>query len=259
MELDDRILIATPEGVELDLTLAGLGSRMIAIAIDVAIRIGLLFAYFFALGLAASDNSTEGNGLALAGFFVVLFLVMFGYDIIFETLGSGRTPGKRWTGIRVVREGGYPVGFLASSIRSALRIVDTFPPLVVIGIVSIFLSSKHQRLGDVAAGTIVIRERHAKVRAPSTRKLRRARRDVPQFLEIDPADLAGWDVSTITTTELATVRQFLERRPTLTPEARRRLGFQLAQRLRPKVAGTPDDLHDETFLESLAAAKSARL
>lgn len=259
MELDDRILISTPEGVELDLTLAGLGSRMIAIAIDIAIRIGLVFAYLFALGLAASGNTTEGNGLAIAGFFLVLFLVMFGYDVIFETLNSGRTPGKRWTGIRVVRVGGYPVGFLSSSIRSALRIVDTFPPLVVIGIASIFLSSKHQRLGDVAAGTIVIREGHAKVREPSRRKLRRAQRNVPQLPEIDPADLARWDVSTITTTELATVRQFLERRPTLTPDARQRLGGRLAQRLRPKVAGTPDGLHDETFLEGLAAAKAARL
>lgn len=256
MELDDHILIATPEGIELDLQLAGLGSRMVAAAIDIAIRIVLLFAYLLALGLFVGE---EAPGVIAAGIYILLFLLMFGYDIIFETLGSGRTPGKRWTGLRVVREGGHPVGFLASAIRSALRLFDTVPPLTAIGFISIFFTAKHQRLGDLAAGTIVIRDRHAKLRASRGRRIRRAARHAPQIPIIDPEELAGWDVSTITTTELATVRQFLERRPTLTPEARHRLGWQLAQRLRPKVAGTPDDLHHETFLEGMAAAKSARM
>lgn len=257
MELDDHILIDTPEGIELDLALAGLGSRMVAVSIDIAIRVALLFAYFFALGLVLSDETVEGSGFVIAGFFILVFFLIFGYDVVFETLGSGRTPGKRWTGLRVVREGGHPVGFLASAIRSALRIVDLTLP--IIDFFSIFFTAKHQRLGDLAAGTIVIRERHAKLRAPRGRRARRAARHAPNLPTIDPEELAGWDVSTITTTELATVRQFLERRPTLTPEARHRLGWQLAQRLRPKVAGIPDDLHHETFLEGMAAAKSARM
>jgi uncharacterized RDD family membrane protein YckC len=238
MRYEDAITISTPEGVELELPLAGLGSRFVAALVDIIIKAGLILALRIALGVA------EAYGAAL--FSVLAFLVFFGYDILFETLASGRTPGKRWSGLRVVRLEGQPIGFVSSAIRNTLRLVDGLPFGYVIGAISILASSKNQRLGDIAAGALVIREPSAprtNWTAPSF-----ARRQAP----------VGWDVSSVTVEEVGAVRGFLERRYDLTPEARRQLGSTLAERLRPKVVGVPDDMDVETFLESLDAAKAAR-
>lgn len=238
MRYDDAITISTPEGVELELALAGLGSRFVAALVDTIVQVGLYVALGIALGVAGAF------GAAL--FSVLAFLVFFAYHIFFETLASGRTPGKRWTGLRVVRLEGQPIGFVASAVRNTLRLVDVLPLGYVIGAISILASSKNQRLGDIAAGTLVIRERSG------------ARTDwtAPSFRRA-PAPV-GWDVSGITAEEVAAVRGFLERRYDLAPEARTQLGSTLAERLRPKVVGAPDDMDVETFLESLDAAKASR-
>src|SRR3990170_3287966 len=119
MRYEDAITISTPEGVELELPLAGLGSRFVAALIDIIIKTGLILALGIALGVAGA----YGDAL----FSVLAFLVFFAYDILFETLASGRTPGKRWTGLRVVRLEGQPIGFVASAIRNTLRLVDLLP------------------------------------------------------------------------------------------------------------------------------------
>ncbi|HEX2045100.1 MAG TPA: RDD family protein [Gaiellaceae bacterium] len=247
MRYEDTITILTPEGVELELTLAGLGSRFVAVLVDTLVKtavlvgLGLLFA-----GGAFRTDADEG--LLGAVYLVLVFLVLFAYDILFETLASGRTPGKRWTGIRVVRLEGQPVGFLASSVRNILRLVDFLPFGYALGTLAILGTAKNQRLGDMAAGTLVVRERHGAAVADWA-----ARLAAPAV-----AGAPGWDVSAVTADEVATVRAFLERRFELTDEARARLGATLAERLRPKVAGVPDDLHVEAFLERLAAAKATR-
>jgi hypothetical protein len=175
------------------------------------------------------------------------FLVLFGYDVAFETLASGRTPGKRAAGLRVVRLGGEPVGFMASAVRNLLRLID-MQLLYAVGAACVLFTARNQRLGDLAAGTLVVRERQAP--RPAVRAA------VPDFAAADR--YAAWDVSGVTSFELVTVRRFLERRWQLDPAARGRLGWELAERLRPKVAGAPPDLHPEQFLEALAEAKAAR-
>jgi uncharacterized RDD family membrane protein YckC len=246
MRYDDTVTIATPEGVELELTLAGLGSRFIAVFVDTLIKVVLLIALSFLLGGGIVETDVP-TGLPGALYFIGVFLVLFGYDVLFETLASGRTPGKRWTGIRVVRAEGQPVGFLTAAVRNILRLVDFLPFGYAVGTLSILVSARNQRLGDLAAGTLVVRER-----------LGSARPRWAQTLALPAAGSPGWDVSAVTAEEVATVRAFLERRFELTADARAELGSTLAERLRPKVAGVPDDMHVEAFLERLAAAKASR-
>jgi uncharacterized RDD family membrane protein YckC len=254
VEYEDTVTIATPEGVELELTLAGLGSRFVAALVDTLLQgvviagLGLLL-----IGVEIFSGAPELGGVGVALFSVAAFLVWFGYHIFFEVLASGRTPGKRWSGLRVVRAGGHPVTFVASAVRNLLRVVDMLPAGYVAGCVSILVTRRNQRLGDVAAGTLVVRERRGREPRPQYPS-RRALAAPPPIR----AEVAGWDVSAITGDELAAVRRFLERRDDLERAARDDLGRRLAERLRPKVAGAPDGLAPEGFLERLAAAKAAR-
>lgn len=242
--------MATPEGVDLQLTLAGLGSRAVARIVDQAIQTGVIVA----LGLLASVAAGgPGGGADVAGaaFLLLVFVVQFGYDVLFETLASGRTPGKRWSGLRVVRADGGPVAFVPSAVRNLLRLVDFVPGVYAVGMVAVLASGRNQRLGDMAAGTLVVRERGG--RRPVDRAV------APAAARWDAvSDTAAWDVSAVTAEELATVRRFLERRAGLTVEARARLAAELAQRLRPKVVGPPPHQAAEDFLEALAATKAAR-
>jgi uncharacterized RDD family membrane protein YckC len=235
----DRVSIATPEGVELELTLAGLGSRLIAAMIDVAIQIAVLVA----AGLLLRPTGDLGAAL----FAIASFLVIFGYDVLFEVLANGRTPGKRWTGLRVVRAGGRPITLVRSALRNVLRLIDVLPFAYTVGIVAIFATRNNQRVGDLVAGSYVIRDRTAE------RDARAAAGD-----GVDLAQTTGWDVSGVGAGDLAAVRAFLDRRQQIAQGPRSRLAADLAGRLRPRVAGVQPGLTNERFLELLAAAKAAR-
>ena len=239
--------MATPEGVTLEVTLAGVGSRLAAGLLDQLLRSAVLLALVILVAFAG-DRGDTSSGVLVAALLVALFLVQFAYDVLFETLGSGRTPGKRWTGLRVVKGGGAPVGFVASALRNVLRIVDILPGFYLIGILAVLFSRNNQRLGDLAAGTIVVRERR---QAPVLSS--------PHVPATDPgADMSLWDVSAISAEEMATVRRFLDRRASLAPDARDRLALEMATRLGPKVVGPPRQWQAEAFLEYLVAAKAAR-
>ena len=253
MEYEDRITIATPEGVDLELTLAGLGSRFAAALVDGFLQTALVAALALVLvGLDGFGTLDETGGIGAAIFFVASFLVWFGYDILFEVLASGRTPGKRWNGLRVVRTGGHPITFLPSAIRNILRLVDLLPAAYVVGCISVLVTKRNQRLGDLAAGTLVIRDRRDRRAEPPALPRRFAPRPP------EPETVSAWDVSAIAGDELVAVRSFLERRHDLEDAARHHLAWQLADALRPKVAGAPGDMSAERFLEHLAAAKEAR-
>jgi uncharacterized RDD family membrane protein YckC len=249
MHYEDRMTIDTPEGVSMTLALAGVGSRFVAAGVDVTIQSLLLGASAVLFVVYGAAGAASGGAFAIC-----FFLIFFVYDVAFEVLAGGRTPGKRWNGLRVVRTGGQPIGFVASVIRNLLRVIDLLPGFYLVGMVSILVTRRNQRLGDLAAGTVV-------ARAP-----RRALRPVlAPAQESAPApplagQLAAWDVSAITSEELATVRAFLERRRSLTFEARVDLARTMAARLRPRVGGLPAgaELGDELFLERLAQVKASR-
>lgn len=247
MFYEDRISVATPEGVTLEVTLAGVGSRFAAGLIDQLLRWAVLIAIVILLGLAGSRTDAPG-GLLFAVLLVALFLVQFAYDVLFETLAAGRTPGKRWTGLRVVKATGGPVGFVSSALRNIVRIVDALPGFYLVGILAVLFTKKNQRLGDLAAGTIVVRERKQRTELPQ-----------PREAPTGPgADASLWDVSAISADDVATVRRFLDRRATLPPAAREKLAREMATRLAPKVVGPPRHWEPEPFLEYLVTAKAAR-
>jgi uncharacterized RDD family membrane protein YckC len=239
--LDDRVTIATPEGIELELILAGVGSRFAAELLDIVVQLGAIFALAIILGPLGN------NGFAVAAFLIAVFFIVFAYDIVLETWNRGRSVGKLAAGLRVVRVGGEAEGFLTASVRNFLRIVDFLPAFYVVGVISILATSRNQRLGDLAAGTLVVRERRPALTPAATY--------IPPPA---PAPYLEWDVSAISPEDVATLRQFLERRMSLTPGARAHLATDLAGRVWPKVVGAPDGWHPESFLEGVVAAKTAR-
>jgi uncharacterized RDD family membrane protein YckC len=244
MEYEDRLRISTPEGVDVELTLAGIGSRFIAAILDLLIQGSVILAAALLLGVLGG----EGGSVGVAIFSVVFFLVFFAYDVLFEVRSRGRTPGKRWTGLRVVRSGGRPITFVPSCVRNVMRLVDILPALYAIGMLCIFVTPRNQRLGDLAAGTLIVRERPGGMRAASA----------PSGHAVAPGSEDGWDVSAVSPQDVGTVRQFLGRRAELEPAARAELARELERRLRPLVAGAPERLDAEEFLERLAAAKADR-
>jgi uncharacterized RDD family membrane protein YckC len=240
VELEDRITLATPEGIELGLVLAGAGSRFIAGTIDLALEIVLIVLAGLVTFLLI------GGGIGVALFAMASFAAFYLYNVLFEVLASGRTPGKRVTHLRVVREEGTPVDLPASAIRNLLRLIDVLPFAYLLGLLMIVITKRNQRLGDLAGGTLVIRD--APARSDDTSR--------PHASEA--LDTTGWDVSAVSAEELAAVRRFLERREQLDTRARRELAYRLEQGLRAKVAGAPEGLGPERFLEELARAKAAR-
>jgi uncharacterized RDD family membrane protein YckC len=271
VEYQDRHVTATPEGIRLDVVLAGLGSRFAAYAIDFVIQLVALFCFFQVLNYLAGPNPDETSSLRADGAAALFVLVDFmGYFVIAEMLSHGRSPGKQLAGLRVVLVGGQPVGFLGSLLRNVLRIVDFLPIVNVLGSVLILSTSRNQRLGDLAAGTVVIRERLAAERAVSPQSWSSGAGfaapagvsaywapGVPGAGYLPPG-LAHWDVSAVPPEELALARTFLANRHGYTPEARQRLAAQLANRIWPFVAGPNVTPHPETFLEMVVQVKAAR-
>ena len=242
MLLDDRVTIATPEGVSLELVLAGVGSRFVARLLDTLIQVAIIIA------LALGVYLTSAPGVVRAGVRVLLFLVIFAYDVPFEVLNRGRTVGKVAAGIRVVGTQGEPIGFIASAIRNILRIADFLPLLYVGGVIAIVSTRRDQRVGDLFAGTIVVRDRFpgvaGSVSAPAT---------------VPVEAVATWDVSALDQQDLATVHQFLDRRLALPIPVRAYFASELASRVGPKVAGAPYGTHPEFLLEGVVVAKQARV
>jgi uncharacterized RDD family membrane protein YckC len=237
VEYEDRRTIATPEGVDLELPLAGVGTRAIGLFIDSVIQVTVIV-------IAIVGLSAAGSTLAAVVISSAAVLLVIGYDVLFEVYGGGRTPGKRVAGVRVVMDGGEPVGLRASLIRNIIRLVEGFLLWYLPAMVSVLISRDNQRLGDHAAGTLVIRDRRVTPPEP--------------YIPHASRDTGALDATGISEDEIALVRSYLARRVDLAPHARRTLAAQLAGRLRPHVAGARAGLSDEQFLEQLAAAKAKR-
>ncbi|MBI2313691.1 MAG: RDD family protein [Betaproteobacteria bacterium] len=146
--LDTRRLVETPEGVHLELRAAGPVPRFLAWSIDFLIRA----AAYFILGTLLSAFGRFGVGL----FLILLFLLEWFYPVLFEVYRHGQTPGKRVMGLRVLQDNGAPVGWAGSVIRNLLRVVDFFPFLYAFGVVTMLAHRDFKRLGDLAAGTLVV-------------------------------------------------------------------------------------------------------
>ncbi|MPZ88975.1 MAG: hypothetical protein GEU81_13065 [Nitriliruptorales bacterium] len=242
--------IVTPEAVQLEFEGASLGSRAPALLIDLLIQSAVFFAILLAgAGLSGQIGQVpEWVGVTLIG--LLTFATVWGYPIAFETLWRGRTPGKAAMGLRVVTKEGAPVRFRHAAVRAVLTLVDLYAGFGAIGVVSILVTKRHQRLGDLVAGTLVLRERTAE-RPPTP----------VQFTV--PAGVEGYaatvDPGGMTSEDYATVRSFLLRADSLGAAARTRLGTLLAQRLAAKLSHVPPEgVSPELFLVVAAARYQQR-
>jgi uncharacterized membrane protein SpoIIM required for sporulation/uncharacterized RDD family membrane protein YckC len=171
--LERRVEIETPEQTVLSYTLAGVGSRASAALIDLLIIVVIELAITVLLSESAGvfrGRSSGAQRMSSAWVAAVVLLIGFGllwgYYVFFEAIWDGQTPGKRWLNIRVVQDGGYSVSFGASAVRNLVRLVDIQPaPTYGLGLVSMIISKSGKRLGDIAAGTIVVHEQRALITA----------------------------------------------------------------------------------------------
>lgn len=241
---EHRERVVTPEAVQLHLDLAGLGSRAIAVMIDfliqgvVLLAIGLGF-----IAVAAGGGGTRAMPIVFA---VAAFLVLWGYHPFCEGLWRGRTPGKRAQRLRVVASDGQPASGGAIIVRNILRIVDFLPFMYGIGVVAMVLGRRSQRLGDLAAGTIVVRD--LKPVVPDALPL-------PVYSDVHTV----LDPSAVTQTDYELVRSFLARRHSLKPQARAELARSIAAPLRQRTRYQEHTrIADEPFLEMVIQAVRGR-
>jgi len=239
----------TPDAVVLDVDVATVGSRGIAYLIDLAVILtGLLLLQLAQFLLGGGGFVPGWFGIAIL--LVAVFTLQFAYPIGFEVLWRGRTPGKAAMGLRVVTDEGLPVGFRHAAVRAVVGILDLLGSLGLFAIVSSFTSARGQRLGDLAAGTMVIRERRAR-QAPAVQHY-----PVPPGWEPYTATL---DVSALQGEDRAVIRAALLRAPSLPAAARRDVLGELARSLVTRVAPPPPPTLDaETWLRCVAARLAAQ-
>lgn len=229
--------IVTPEAVVLDVETAGFASRILAGLIDFTIQLVVLFFLTLILSIAfAGDESGT-----LTAFALVSFLVLFAYPIVFETLMRGRTPGKMALSIRAVTIDGAPIRLREATLRAMGGVVDKIlPPGGITGALFVLLTPRHQRVGDLIAGTTVIRDPEKFVVTPAL--WFSAPRGLESYAEtIDP--------TAITVDQYTVIRSFLTRGTVLAPAVRAAIGRDLAGRLAAEVRHAPPHwVSPEAFL-----------
>ena len=231
--LEQLVDVETPEQVVLSYTIAGVGSRAAAALIDYLICLSIVFGLFVAGTLINRSfrGSPVEEGIAAAGswsmavYILVAFAVFWGYHMVYEGLYDGQTPGKRRLGLRVVQDGGYSVGFAASAVRNLTRILDMQPAgMYAIGLASVAASRSGKRIGDMLAGTIVVRERAQY--APAA---------------VAPAPAATSHVTAnLTDDEFAVLDRYMARRQALDPDRRQAFVQQLAVRFAGRLPNAPE-------------------
>jgi len=261
---DEILTIETPEHVELQFALATIGNRFLACAIDHVIQAVLVFftgliIYQLSEGVRAVSRAVigdtrEGSLWVLAAGTLVIFLIIFGYFVFFETMWSGQTPGKRLLKLRVIQEDGRPITFFTALTRNLIRGADIMPfPFYSIGIISVFSSMRAKRLGDYVANTVVIKERTAE--APSFDEVFESEVIDTAMRRIAPAvDFRG-DVRLVTETEISAVEIFLRRRYEIPERPRQWLAWRIAAPLLEKIRPyyNSERFNYEGFLEELLA------
>lgn len=240
--MDRTISIRTPESIRFSYDLAGLGSRFLAVSIDLLIQLTAVFLLSGAIGLAGVSGAagksvvTQDRALqsfAIAAIVAIVFSLFFGYFILFEALWGGQTPGKKALGIRVVRDGGYPLDIGSSLIRNLIRIGEMLAGFYVLGAVSALLSHENKRLGDHAAGTIVVRD--SRILSPAG---------------LLPAQSGGFQL--LDQRERALIERFAERRAGMDPTRRASMAAQIANLVRPRLSRDLQLLPDEDVVSRLS-------
>jgi uncharacterized RDD family membrane protein YckC len=261
----DQLSIDTPELVTIEMPLAGIGSRFIAVAVDtilwaVALTAVILMATFFLPAIAAFNKISYQWTVAIVIFLVFLF--NWGYFTLFEALWNGQTPGKKIAKIRVIQQSGRPIGLLESMARNLVRYVDQFPSFYAVGVIAMFMTRQHQRLGDLAAGTLVVqdREQAAPLWGESGSRTFTAASFIPQVTAREPhlqVSLPAMGIAKLTAADLEVLEGFFARRLDMPLEVRQKLAERIAGAIKAKSGmEIPVGISTETFLE--AAARELR-
>ncbi|TMB92648.1 MAG: RDD family protein [Chloroflexi bacterium] len=228
----DTVRVQTAENVSIGFTTAGLGSRVVAQLIDNVIALPLAYIAAFAYSaLAVSASSGQSVTIVAGGALFALFFVYFGYFLVCEVVTGGRTPGKAAMGLRVVRLDGSAPDFVALLIRNVVRVLDVALFAAGIGVVIMFFHPLSRRLGDIAASTIVVRER-------SRVTLATAAAAPPLITRAPDAGPAVEGIERLGSTEYNALRTFLTRAG-LAPELRARLAADIAARMLERLAVAP--------------------
>ncbi|MEP7136279.1 MAG: RDD family protein [Chloroflexota bacterium] len=214
---EETLDINTPENVAFGYQVAGIGSRFLAAILDTLLIFLLQAAVIaaFLLILYVLDQTALAKNFsawAIAGLGLVTFLFYWGYYIFFEMLWNGQTPGKRRAGIRVIRTDGTPITLSESLIRNLVRIVDLLPAAYGLGVLTMFIDKQSRRLGDLAAGTLVVHDR-----APISIQSLSVRRAVNYSMRgFKPLSLDGFPLERLTNDDQSLIDNFLSRRDQLT-------------------------------------------
>lgn len=261
MNLFNTIKIQTPESVELEFVLAGIGSRALALVMDyliitlslsvLSVVASIFRAQFVAIAtwLGGSTDSVE---LWLTAIFLALsFAIASGYFVGFECLWQGQTPGKRFSKIRVIRDNGQPEGLFQATLRALVRPVDDS---LFLGFFCILLSQQEKRIGDWLAGTLVVQ-----VGEPESRQdlqISEAAKSLSAYLEEEA------DMGELLMDDFTIIREYLQRRTSLNSEARKSLSLKLARQVRSVLAleNLPrDNMPADEFLEAVYWAYQQQL
>lgn len=250
--------LISPEKVRLEFKLAGIGSRFAAAFVDGVFKT-ILVVFFVVVSCSLWGVGLSGwvDVLEFEEYFslwgalilLIIFGIVYGYSIFFETIWNGQTPGKRLIKIRVVQGDGSPVTFMQVLVRNMLTIIDQLPFLYAVGMVAVLVTRRNQRLGDLAAGTVVLREKGGS--APPVIDYA-----VP---EAEWAGSARLYLHTITEAEFATLKQYLLRKDELRPEEASQLEHRLVAHFSKKLsirAAAIDDYY--VFLQQVAQLFQAK-
>jgi uncharacterized RDD family membrane protein YckC len=258
LQFFSEIRLRTPESVELEFPLAGIGSRAYALFVDylllavsmiVVMLVGWLMAYQIWVYFKFSTDlvSSIGGWIAAIVLFL-LFWIFVGYFAIFETLWQGQTPGKRLAQIRVIRDDGRPIALPQATLRALLRVFDDFF-LFLVGFILILQGRQEKRLGDWVAGTVVIQELRQKkdrIKIPDEVKAKEVALGLLELSNLGP----------LSPDDFAIVREYLMRRDNFSPRAKETVSLRLAQQLKRKLdlETLPFDMTANLFLEGLYLA-----
>lgn len=254
MQLFRQVKLLTPESVELEFTLAGIGNRALALLVDYSILLigGLIFwiifgTFAYQLLQYLESSNVDYSDLPiwlLAIGFLLSFIFTTGYFVGFEVLRQGQTPGKRWAKIRVIRDDGRPIGLAQAVLRSLVQPIDYF---LFIGAFLIFFGKREKRIGDWAAGTLVIQENRALKQAIDlSDAAKRLAAELPQTT----------DLSQLQPRHFAVVAEYLQRRSFLETKSKTDLSLDLARQTRTliKLETIPSGLTSDQFLEAVYLA-----
>lgn len=251
-----HVEVETPEHVVFHYELAGVMSRMIAGGVDLIIQFFIGLAIVVGVGVVAGTGLSRGSPdltqSVIAVIVLLLFVDIWGYSILFEIFMRGRTPGKAWVGLRVIREGGYPLTPGDVVVRNLLRIIDFLPSGYGLGLIVMCSNSRCKRIGDYVAGTIVIQD--AKSSTPAAPRLQRSAPPPSAPESVETIRRSG--VHQLAREQLDLIESYLQRRMTLNPEARYQLARRIAEPIGLKL-GLPVGMPDRFLVDVLHAWREA--